>query len=97
MVDFGWSLRGPAWITAARIMPHLIDAGWIPADAEEALTPIPAWADAPANAVTAYAASNARWFERAYRQRPDNQHRRRWHEITHARANHRAVLTQVRM
>jgi hypothetical protein len=96
MVDFGWSLRGPAWVTAARTMPHLIDAGWTPADAEQELARIPAWAEAPATAVSAYATSNANWFEQAYQHRPDNQHRRRWHEITRAWADHRAHHTGLR-
>jgi hypothetical protein len=92
LVDWGWALRGPAWVTAARLMPYLIEAGCKPADAEQALAGIPAWAEAPRRAVTEYAAANAQSFDRAYRQRPGNQHRRHWREITRTWADHRATL-----
>jgi hypothetical protein len=93
MVDFGWAMRGPAWVTSARIIPHLIDEGWPPADAERVLSVIPAWASAPPGTVSAYVADLARSFEKSYRQRPGNPHRRRWHEITRAWADHRAELS----
>ena len=63
MVDFGWSMRGPGWVTAPRIIPHLIDEGWPAADAERLLCAIPAWASAPHGTVTAYAADLAACWE----------------------------------
>ncbi|HEY1701207.1 MAG TPA: GntR family transcriptional regulator [Trebonia sp.] len=92
LVDWGWAIRGAAWLTAARIMPHLIDAGWKPADAEELLTAIPAWRDAPAEAVTRQALTTAQAFQRAYWQKRGNEHRQHWADITRAWATHRTAV-----
>src|ERR1700749_1692664 len=91
MVFLGGPIRGPAWITPARIIPHLIDEGWTAADAEHLLSVIPAWAAAPRGTVTAYAADLAASWEKAFRQKPGNAHRRRWHEITRAWADYREI------
>ena len=90
LVDWGWAMRGPAWMTAARLAVFLIDAGWNAPDAEQALTSIPAWAQAPPAAVGPYAEDLARSFEEAYQQRPGNQHRQHWRDITRQWADHRA-------
>ena len=37
-------MRGPGWITSARIISHLIDEGRTADDAERLLSAIPAWA-----------------------------------------------------
>ncbi len=95
LVDWGWAMRGPAWMTAARLIPFLIEAGWKPADAEQALTGVPAWAQAPHHAVTAYATANAQVFEAAYQQHPGNQHRRNWRDHTRAWASHRAARART--
>jgi DNA-binding transcriptional ArsR family regulator len=91
LIDWGWAIRGAAWLTGARLMPHLIGAGWKPGDAEELLVGISAWAEAPAEAVTRYALANARSFRQAYWQRRGNQHRQRWMDITRRWAEHRAA------
>jgi hypothetical protein len=90
LVDWGWAMRGPAWMTAARLMPFLIEAGWKAAGAEHALACVPAWAEAPPGVVSAYAEDLALSFERAYQRRPSNQHRRLWRDITRRWADHRA-------
>lgn len=92
LLDWGWAMRGPAWVTSARLVPHLIEAGWSAADAERLLADVPAWAGAPAGTVSAYVADLAGSFERAFLRRPGNEHRRRWHEITRAWADYRAGL-----
>jgi hypothetical protein len=47
-----------------------------PADAEQALADVPAWADAPPCAVNTFAVANLRSFERVFRRLPDNEARR---------------------
>jgi hypothetical protein len=93
LVDWGWAKRGPAWMTAALLVLSLMEAGWKPADAEQALTPVPAWAEAPPSAVSAFAVTNTRSWERAYKRRPDNEaHRSRLH-LARQWEDHRAALT----
>jgi hypothetical protein len=92
LIDWGWAIRGAAWLTAARIMPHLIGAGWKPADAEELLTAVPAWRDAPADAVTGHALATARAFRQAHWRDRGNDHRADWEHITRTWAGHRAAL-----
>jgi hypothetical protein len=65
MVDFGWAVRGPAWMTAANLIGNLIEAGWAPADADNALSAIPAWANAPADAVDKLAFAAVREWDHA--------------------------------
>jgi hypothetical protein len=67
LVDWGWAVRGPAWLTAARLVLFMMEAGWKPADAEEALTGVPAWSEAPPAMVTAYATASVQSWEKAYR------------------------------
>lgn len=88
MIDWGWAMRGPSWLTAARLIPHLLIAGWSPADAEQALSSIPAWTDAPSDAITAYAQSHADSWDDIYRKRPAS-HQRRWRDATRAWADYR--------
>jgi hypothetical protein len=70
MVDFGWATRGPAWLTSAQLITSMIESGWKPADAEEALTGIPAWRNAPPEAITAYATAYARMWTAAVARTP---------------------------
>ena len=97
LVDWGWAMRGPAWITAARLVIFLLEAGWNAPDAERALAGVPAWAEAPPEAVRPYAEDLAQSFEAAYQQRPGNQHRQHWRDITRQWADHRAGLPPTRM
>ncbi|MFJ8650062.1 aminoglycoside phosphotransferase [Streptomyces sp. NPDC093546] len=54
-----WALahRGAAWLDAALMVPQLILAGYTPEEAEKHAAQIPAYQDAPEEAVTAFAAS----------------------------------------
>lgn len=97
LVDWGWAKRGPAWMTAARLVLFLMEAGWEPADAERALVGVPAWAKVPPGVVTAHAASSVGSWERACRRRPDNEGLRVWLGIVRKWAEHRAGLARVRM
>jgi hypothetical protein len=54
IVDFGWAMRGPTWMTAANLIICLMEDGWQPGDADSALTAVPAWASAPRHAVDEY-------------------------------------------
>lgn len=95
MIDWGWAMRGPSWLTAARIIPHLLLAGWNPADAEQALASIPAWTGAPPGAVTAYALSHADSWDDIHRKRPGN-HQRLWRDATRAWADYRQARNASR-
>lgn len=89
MIDWGWAMRGPSWLTPARLVPHLLIAGWNPADAEQVFSAIPAWTGAPSGKVTAYALSHADSWEEIHQKRPGNQHCRLWRDVTRAWAEHR--------
>jgi hypothetical protein len=65
MVDFGWAVRGPAWMTSANLITSLIEAGWEPADADNALKAVPAWENAPRHAVDELAFATVREWEHA--------------------------------
>ena len=41
LLDWGWAMRGPAWISAQRFILFLMEAGWKPYDAEQATPPCP--------------------------------------------------------
>jgi hypothetical protein len=89
LVDWGWALRGPAWLTPALTVLSLIEAGWHPGDAEQALMNIPAWRDAPRPAVQAFADANARMWERAAEKAPSHRLRRLKRDISRVWADYR--------
>lgn len=70
MVDWGWAVRGPAWVTSAMLVLSMMEAGWTAEDAEGALSGVPAWRDAESRAVDAFAAANARDWDSAVEQAP---------------------------
>jgi hypothetical protein len=70
MVDFGWAMRGPAWMTAANLITCLMEAGWGAADADSALKAVPAWASAPRHAVDEYASVTIREWEHVTQRGP---------------------------
>jgi hypothetical protein len=70
LVDWGWGCRGPAWLTSANLALSLIEAGWTASDARSALTSIPAWRDAPPDAVRTHADANLRMWDDAVRRAP---------------------------
>jgi hypothetical protein len=65
MVDFGWAVRGPAWMTSANLIVSLMEAGWKPADADNALKAVPAWDSAPRHAVDEHARATVREWQHA--------------------------------
>lgn len=65
LVDWGWAVRGPAWLTAAQLVLSLMEAGWEPAAAEDAVAVLPAWRAAPPRALAAFATANARMWDEA--------------------------------
>jgi hypothetical protein len=89
LVDWGWALRGPAWLTAALLILSLRETGWEPADAEQALNDVTAWSAAPPSTVTAFAETNARMWDRAV-QRAATPPRTFRHRIARQWAAHRA-------
>jgi thiamine kinase-like enzyme len=90
LVDWGWAARGPAWVTPMRLALFLIEAGWEPADAEDALASVPAWAEAPPSVITAHAIASAPSWEKAAARQPGNERLRTWAGIARQWADHRA-------
>jgi thiamine kinase-like enzyme len=70
MVDFGWAVRGPAWMTSANLIVSMMEAGWTAADADDALKAVPAWAEAPQRAVDELARATVREWERVMERGP---------------------------
>jgi hypothetical protein len=70
MVDFGWAVRGPAWMTSAALIASLMEAGWTAPDADNAMQAVPAWASAPPAAVNAHARATVSEWERVTRRGP---------------------------
>jgi len=70
MVDFGWAVRGPAWVTSANLIVCLMEAGWEAADADIALMAVPAWANAPRHAVDELAFASVREWETVMQRGP---------------------------
>jgi hypothetical protein len=89
MVDWGWAVRGPAWLTPALLVLSMMEAGWKPADAEPALAAVPAWNNAPPRAVTAFADAEARSWDAAVERAPTKVRKFRA-AIARAWADHRA-------
>jgi hypothetical protein len=64
LVDWGWATRGAPWLDAAYWVIWLIAAGHGPAAAEDLAATIPAWHQARAAGIDAFAAASARvWSE----------------------------------
>ncbi len=59
LIDWAWPTRGAAWIDPACWVVWLIACGHHPARAEDHAARVPAFADAPARAVTAFSAAQA--------------------------------------
>ncbi|MEU2115120.1 hypothetical protein ABZ567_05575 [Streptomyces sp. NPDC016459] len=66
LVDWALVHRGAAWLDVALLVPQLILAGHTSENAEKHATRIPAYRDAPGNAITAFASSiTTYWAQRA--------------------------------
>jgi hypothetical protein len=64
LVDWGWAVRGPAWLTAAHLVITLMEAEWEPGAAEQAAAALPAWRAANPRHVDVFAqATVAMWDE----------------------------------
>lgn len=92
LVDWGWALRGPAWLTPALLILSMTESGWEPAAAEEALADLPGWSGAPRRAVGAFAAANAAMWDQAAQRAPTGI-RKAKRDAARAWADHRAALT----
>ncbi|MCO5994184.1 aminoglycoside phosphotransferase family protein [Actinoallomurus rhizosphaericola] len=57
VIDWAWASRGAAWVDPAFMVIRLMAAGHSPQSAEVWASQIPAWREAPAAAVTAFAAT----------------------------------------
>lgn len=86
MIDLGWCVRGPGWLTSARFIQYLMAAGWTAADAEAVVMDVPAWERAQPEQVTAYAVSGPETWWRAYDRGPAPQ---KWRDIARRWAEHR--------
>jgi hypothetical protein len=95
LLDWGWAMRGPAWMTPVRFILFLMEAGWEPAAAEQAVARLPAWAQTPPAVITADAAAGIRSWETAVERRPGNEGLRRWLGLARAWAAYRATLTGI--
>jgi hypothetical protein len=65
LVDWGWAVRGPAWLTAAQLVLSLMEAGWEPDAAEKAVSDLPGWHAASSRALAVFATANARMWDEA--------------------------------
>lgn len=57
VIDWAWASRGAEWVDPAFMVIRLMAAGHSPESAESWASQIPAWREAPAAAVTAFAAT----------------------------------------
>lgn len=74
MVDFGWAVRGPSWMTAGNLILSMMEAGWTAACADEAMKAVPAWRDAPPRAVTELARAESREWKATLDRGPVHPH-----------------------
>lgn len=87
MLDLGWAVRGPGWLTSARFIIYLMEAGWTAADAEAVVMDVPAWRRADPEQVTAHVVSGAETWWRAYNRDPVPQ---KWSGIIREWAEYRS-------
>jgi hypothetical protein len=95
LVDWGWAARGPEWVTPMRLILYLMEAGWKPADAEHAISSLPAWAEAPPGVITGHAISSVPSWENAAASQPGNTRLQAWAGIARQWADYRAELARV--
>lgn len=63
IVDWAWPTRGAAWIDPACLVLRLMAAGHRPADAQTWASRVPAWADAPREAVDTFVLISLRMWD----------------------------------
>ncbi|MFF7249880.1 hypothetical protein ACFZBU_38955 [Embleya sp. NPDC008237] len=72
LVDWGWAVRGPAWLDPALAVVRLIaTGGQSPAAAQAWASRLPAWRDVPDRVLTDFAGAEARYWEDITRRRPE--------------------------
>lgn len=63
IVGWTWAARSPAWVDAAIVVVRLVEAGYAPEEAERIVSAVPAWAEASATSLDAFAvALLGRWI-----------------------------------
>ncbi|QFQ98980.1 aminoglycoside phosphotransferase [Streptomyces phaeolivaceus] len=89
LVDWAWATRGAAWLDAAYWVVWLIaEGGHLPVGAEAWASRVPAFRDAPEDALTAFAAANESVWSAIAEQSPDAW-THRVHTAAKAWASHR--------
>jgi hypothetical protein len=95
LVDWGWAVRGPAWLTAAELVLSLLEAEWSPGAAEQAVAGLPAWRAANPRHVDVFARANVSMWDEALAGNPGWP--RDWRAgIARAWASYRGSLAGVR-
>jgi hypothetical protein len=96
LVDWGWAVRGPAWLTAAALVLALLESEWTPHDAERFVEALPAWRAADPRHVDVFARANVVMWDEAVAEMPGWP--RDW-RAGKARewAEHRAGLARLRL
>ncbi|MGH3280330.1 MAG: hypothetical protein ACRDNW_14500 [Trebonia sp.] len=92
MVDFGWAVRGPAWMTSANLIVSMMEAGWTAADADDALKAVPAWAGAPRHAVDEHARATVREWDHVTERGPVHEVWQFRTSVARAWAEYRAAI-----
>lgn len=71
LVDWGWAVRGPAWLDPALVVVRLIaTGGQSPAAAQAWATRLPGWRGVPDRVLTDFAEAEARYWAGITRGRP---------------------------
>ena len=95
LVDWGWAVRGPAWLTAAELVLSLLESEWSPDAAEEAVACLPAWRAANPRHIDVFARANVSMWDEALAENPGWP--RDWRAgIARAWAGYRGRLAGVR-
>jgi hypothetical protein len=64
LIDWAWPTRGAGWIDPACLVLRLMAGGHTAAEAEQVVSPLPAWAAAPREALAAFAEASVNlWCE----------------------------------
>jgi hypothetical protein len=94
LVDWGWAVRGPAWLTAAEFVLSLMEAEWTPGAAEQAAAGLPAWQAANPRHIDVFAQANLVMWDEVLSDNPGWP--RDWRAgIARAWAEHRAGRVEV--
>lgn len=91
LVDWGWAVRGPAWLNPALLVLSLLEAGWEITAAEDCAQRIPSWVTATPHAVSVFAAANAAMWDQTTAGDPDWAMRYRA-DVARRWAGHRAQV-----